>query len=164
MFLDLGCWSTIFNNYFNINKMQAANDWVAFYLFISEYTNIRSDNINGQMKGKVFLKCCHLLEDAFQIKGLTWVTIYHLLEVLWCYYFKLGLKFCFLFLSEYSPLVLKTQLNLALMAASDALSTPMILNSHCHNNACGQPQHFTAKKPPWHGQFIIHFTVSHCSQ
>lgn len=50
------------------------------------------------------------------------------------------------------------------MAASIALSTPMILNSHSHNNACDQPQHFTVIKPPWHAQFIIHFALSHCSQ
>lgn len=50
------------------------------------------------------------------------------------------------------------------MAASSTLSTPMILNSHSHNNACDQPQRFTAIKPPWHSQFIIHFALSHCSQ
>ena len=58
----------------------------------------------------------------------------------------------------------KIQINLAYMAASSTLSTPMILNSHSHNNACDQPQHFTAINPSWHAQFIIHFALSHCSQ
>ncbi len=61
-------------------------------------------------------------------------------------------------------LVHKTQINLASMAASGALSTSMILNSRSHNNACDQPQDFTAIKPPWHAQFIIHFALSNCSQ
>lgn len=45
-------------------------------------------------------------------------------------------------------MVHKTQIKLVSMAASSALSTPMILNSHGHNNACDQPQHFIAIKPP----------------
>lgn len=49
------------------------------------------------------------------------------------------------------------------MAASSALSTLMILNSHGYNNACDQPQHFIATKPPRHAQFIIHFALSHYS-
>lgn len=75
------------------------------------------------------------------------------------------LKFCaFLSRCNCCLLVHKTQINLASMAASRALSTPMILNSHSHNNARDQPHHFTGIKPPWHAQFIIHFALSHCSQ
>lgn len=144
-------------------------------LFVSEYTHLflysylpgaSTLTTGGQMKIKVYVIWCHLVRSGFLADSIS--------LALWCLcpwsyvQFKNIEKLCVTCAQCYCCLLVhKTQTykpNLAYMAASSALSTPMILNSHSHNNACDQPEHFTAIKPPWHPRFIIHFALSHCSQ
>lgn len=162
------CHVPLFQHQETISPKQLPACLLPLQLFVSESTHLilysylwetNSLTTGGRMKREAFLKCCcFFLANSISLDH--WCLSCPRSFVIFRNVLKL---YVFLSHCDCCSVVHKTQIKLASMAASSALSTPMILNSHGHNNACDQPQHFIAIKPPWHAQFIIHFALSHCS-